>query len=85
MDEEIKFIFKTIGFNIELFEIINTSSSNQIIKAYQNKIINYNNENLSQIQINEIKILKMGLYILLTTDLRIIYDHLLNDQLKCNQ
>jgi hypothetical protein len=69
----------------ELFEIINTSSTNQIIKAYQSKIINYNNENLSQIQMNEIKILKMGLYILLTTDLRIIYDHLLNDQLKCNQ
>ena len=40
----------------ELFKIINTSSSNQIIKAYQNKIMNYNNENLSQIQINEIKI-----------------------------
>jgi DnaJ-class molecular chaperone len=69
----------------ELFEIINTSSTKQIIKAYQNKIMNYNNENLSQIEINEIKILKMGLYILITTDLRIIYDHLLNDQLKCNQ
>jgi DnaJ-class molecular chaperone len=69
----------------ELFEIINTSSTKQIIKAYQNKIMNYNNENLSQIQINEIKILKMGLYILITPDLRIIYDYLLNDQLKCNQ
>ena len=69
----------------ELFEIINTSSTKQIIKAYQNKIMNYNNENLSQIQINEIKILKMGLYILITQDLRIIYDYLLNDQLKCNQ
>jgi len=69
----------------ELFEIINTSSAKQIIKAYQNKIMNYNNENLSQIQINEIKILKMGLYILITPDLRIIYDYLLNDQLKCNQ
>ena len=69
----------------ELFEIINTSSSNQIIKAYQNKIMNYNNENLSQIEINEIKILKMGLYILITPDLRIIYDYLLNDQLKYNQ
>jgi hypothetical protein len=63
----------------ELFEIINTSSTKQIIKAYQNKIMNYNNENLSQIQINDIKILKMGLYILLTPDLRIIYDHLLNE------
>jgi hypothetical protein len=40
----------------ELFEIINTSSTKQIIKAYQNKIMNYNNENLSQIEINEIKI-----------------------------
>jgi len=69
----------------ELFEIINTSSAKQIIKAYQNKIMNYNNENLSQIQMNEIKILKIGLYILLTPDLRIIYDHLLNDELKCNQ
>jgi len=69
----------------ELFEIINTSSTKQIIKAYQNKIMNYNNENLSQIEINEIKILKMGLYILITPDLRIIYDYLLNDQLKCNQ
>jgi hypothetical protein len=69
----------------ELFEIINTSSTKQIIKAYQNKIMNYNNENLSQIQINEIKILKMGLYILITPDLRIIYDYLLNDQLQCNQ
>ena len=69
----------------KLFEIINTSSTKQIIKAYQSKIINYNNENLSQIQMNEIKILKMGLYILITTDLRIIYDHLLNDQIKCTQ
>jgi DnaJ-class molecular chaperone len=69
----------------ELFEIINTSSTKQIIKAYQNKIMNYNNENLSQIQMNEIKILKIGLYILITPDLRIIYDHLLNDELKCNQ
>jgi hypothetical protein len=69
----------------ELFEIINTSSTKQIIKAYQSKIINYNNKNLSQIQMNEIKILKMGLYILITIDLKIIYDHLLNDQIKCTQ
>jgi DnaJ-class molecular chaperone len=63
----------------ELFEIINTASPKQIIKAYQNKIINYNNT-LSSDQINEIKIFKMGFYILMNTELRIIYDNILNNQ-----
>lgn len=65
----------------ELFEILNTATTKQIIKAYQNKIINYNNDKLSQTQINEIKLLKMGLYILMNTELRIIYDQLLTNQL----
>ena len=64
----------------ELFEILNTATTKQIIKAYQNKIINYNNDKLSQTQINEIKLLKIGLYILMNTELRIIYDQLLNNQ-----
>ena len=68
----------------ELFEIINTASTKEITKAYRNKIINYNNDKLSQTQINEIKIFKIGFYILMNSKLRIIYDHLLNNQLKLN-
>ena len=64
----------------ELFEIINTASTKEITKAYQNKIISYNNDTLSQTQINEIKIFKMGLYILMNTQLRNMYDELLNNQ-----
>jgi DnaJ-class molecular chaperone len=67
----------------ELFEIINTASTKQIIKAYQNKIMNYNNT-LSPDQINEIKIYKIGLYILMNTELRIIYDNILNNQMVQN-
>jgi len=67
----------------ELFDIINTASTKQIIKAYQNKIMNYNNT-LSPDQINEIKIYKIGLYILMNTELRIIYDNILNNQMKQN-
>jgi hypothetical protein len=67
----------------ELFEIINTASTKQIIKAYQNKIMNYNNT-LSPDQINEIKIYKIGLYILMNTELRIIYDNILNNQMTQN-
>ena len=68
----------------ELFEIINTASTKEITKAYQNKIINYNNDTLSQTQINEIKIFKMGLYILMNTQLRNMYDELLNNQSNLN-
>ena len=64
----------------DLFEIINTASTKEITKAYQNKIISYNNDKLSQTQINEIKIFKMGLYILMNTELRNMYDELLNNQ-----
>jgi DnaJ-class molecular chaperone len=67
----------------ELFDIINTASTKQIIKAYQNKIMNYNNT-LSPDQINEIKIYKIGLYILMNIELRIIYDNILNNQMKQN-
>ena len=70
MDKSINNNFK-LNNNIELdnyynlFDIINSSSTNEIVSAYEIKIIQFNNiKKLSQNQINNIKILKTGLYIL---------------------
>ena len=68
-----------------IFDIIKSSSTKQIISAYENKIIKFNNiKQLSQNQINEIKSLKKGLYILTNPQLRIIYDKILNPNTDLN-
>jgi DnaJ-class molecular chaperone len=60
-------------FNISL-----DANSNEILNAYRNKIIKFRNiSNLDSDQINEIKILKYGLYILLNKKLRIKYNNLI--------
>jgi len=60
----------------DLFEIENTSEINDIISAYKNKISEFNNmEELSDEDISRIKLLKIGLYILITPKLRKIYDN----------
>ena len=65
-----------ISYNFyDIFEITNVASNKEIIKSYQNKINKFNNiDILSTNQLNEIKILKMGLYILTTPILKNNYD-----------
>ena len=65
-----------ISYNFyDIFEITNMASNKEIIKSYQNKINKFNNINtLSTNQQNEIKILKMGLYILTNPILKNKYD-----------
>jgi hypothetical protein len=59
----------------ELFEIPFSASQKQILLAYENKITKFNNlTTLSQEQINEIKLLKSGLFILLNNELRYNYN-----------
>jgi hypothetical protein len=67
-----------------LFNITNSSSTDEIIIAYEKKITIFNNiEYLTQTQINDIKLIKTGLYILTNPELRIMYDKILNNNL-CN-
>jgi hypothetical protein len=59
----------------ELFEIPFSASPKQILLAYENKITKFNNlQILSQEQINEIKLLKVGLFILINNELRYNYN-----------
>ncbi len=59
----------------ELFEILPSASTKEIILAYENKITKYNNlRKLTKNQINEIKMYKTGLFILLRQDLRNKYN-----------
>jgi hypothetical protein len=60
----------------DLFEIENTSLINNIVSAYKNKINPFNQmEELSDEDISKIKLYKIGLYILITPNLRTIYDN----------
>jgi hypothetical protein len=60
----------------DLFEIDNTSVINDIVAAYKNKINQFNDmDELSDEDISKIKLFKIGLYILITPNLRIIYDN----------
>lgn len=59
----------------ELLEVLHSASTKEIIMAYENKITKFNNLNrLSKSQINEIKLLKAGLYILTNDNLRVMYN-----------
>jgi hypothetical protein len=61
-----------------LFEIHPHSSSKQILLAYENKITKFNNlYSLEQEQVNEIKLLKVGLFVLINCELRKIYDKII--------
>ena len=82
MDKSIKNNFSLDNY-YNLFDITNSSSTKQIIIAYKNKITKFNNiKQLSQNQINDIKLIKTGLYILINPQIRIIYDKILNKRLS---
>jgi hypothetical protein len=60
----------------DLFEIDSTSLIDDIVTAYKNKINPFNEmDELSDDDISKIKLLKIGLYILITPNLRTIYDN----------
>ena len=60
----------------KLLEITNSASTKEILKAYENKIIKFNNiSKLSNNQISDIKMLKVALYVLITPKLKIKYDN----------
>lgn len=62
-----------------LLNIVESSSNNDIIIAYKNKISKYNNiNNFSEKQISEIKLLKTGFYILSNPNLRKKYNNMIN-------
>ena len=62
----------------EYLNISNTAEVLDIILAYKNKILSYNQcDNFTERQIYEIKILKIALYILTNKNLRKKYDKLL--------
>ena len=62
-----------------LFDLPYTASTKQIIIAYGNKITKFNNiTNLSINEINEIKMLKSGLFVLTNRKLRKIYDKIID-------
>lgn len=70
----------------ELFEIPYSASTKQIILAYENKITKFNNLTvLYQEQINEIKLLKVGLFILVNYELRNIYNKIIGITKQNNQ
>lgn len=69
---------KTQSNYYEIFEIPYSASTRQIILAYENKITKFNNLTmLNQEQINEIKLLKVGLYVLVNNELRNNYNKIL--------
>ncbi len=62
----------------DLFEIHPHASSKQILLAYENKITKFNNlHSLTREQINEIKLLKVGLFVLINSELRNTYDKII--------
>jgi hypothetical protein len=69
---------KTQSNYYDLFEIPYSASPKQIILAYENKITKFNNLSmLNQEQINEIKLLKVGLFILINYELRNNYNKII--------
>ncbi len=72
---------KTRGFKYNFYEILGVSkdaNKQDIILSYKNKIKKYNNLELNDENIHKIKTLKVGLYILINSDLRNKY----NEQLS---
>jgi hypothetical protein len=73
----------------ELFEVVNSASPKEILMGYENKITKYNNLTfLTDKQIYDIKMLKIGLYILLDPNLRSKYNKIMgitNKKLKKNK
>ena len=64
----------------EIFNILPNATNKEIVTAYENKIKIYNKiKNLSKEQIYNIKILKVGLYILSNLLLRNKYDKIINE------
>lgn len=64
----------------DLFQINSNAKYNEIVNAYNIKIKKYNYlKTLNENQINEIKILKKGLYILTSSELKQKYDNKLFD------
>ncbi len=62
----------------ELLEVLHSASQKEIMMAYENKITKYNNlRQLNRSQIEEIKLLKAGLYILTNQDLRLKYNNVM--------
>jgi DnaJ-class molecular chaperone len=67
----------------KLLDIIKSASTREILEAYKNKIIKFNNlSKLSNDQISEIKMLKIALYVLVTQDLRIKYNNFIESENK---
>ena len=65
----------------KLLDIQPSASKKEIILGYQNKIIKFNNiPRLSNDQINDIKMLKIALYVLLNTKLKQKYDNFIQSQ-----
>jgi DnaJ-class molecular chaperone len=65
----------------KLLDITNLASPNEIKKAYQNKIIKFNNiKKLSNDQISDIKMLKIALYVLLNSKLKQKYDNYIQSE-----
>ncbi len=63
-----------------LFEVMSSASTREIIMSYENKITKYNNlKKLSKQQIYEIKLLKSGLYILTNNELRNKYNRIIKN------
>jgi hypothetical protein len=59
----------------DYFDVMITANKKEILLAYENKITKYNNlKSLSNMQMNEIRILKKGLYILTNDELREKYN-----------
>jgi hypothetical protein len=57
------------------FDVKETATTKEIILAYENKITKYNNlKTLSDVQMNELKLLRKGLYILSNDELREKYN-----------
>lgn len=78
---------KTQTSYYDLFEIHCSASTKQILLAYENKITKFNNlSKLTQEQINEIKLLKVGLFVLVNSELRNIYNKItgIKNQPKLN-
>jgi len=70
----------------QILEIIPTSSTKEVLMAYEDKITKYNhNKNLNEDDIADIKMLKVALYILINNETRKKYDSQLNKKLNKNQ
>jgi DnaJ-class molecular chaperone len=71
----------TINNFYKLLEIPSSALPKEIIIAYQNKIVKFNNiSKLSNDQISDIKMLKIALYVLLNSRLRQKYDNFVNSE-----